>query len=105
MFLGDSIIFWFFGALVTGGLGTVLVSIRRIHLQVNRALPADQKMDFMPWPRTAKEFILRTYLRGHWWNMLYLHEQYYPSSSLRKIFFIAFGVAVLSFMGLAVSAR
>ena len=105
MFLGDSMIFWLFGALFTVAVGTSLVSIRRIHLQVNWALPDDKKVDFSPWPNSAKEFLLRTYLRGHWWNLLYLHQTHYPASSLRKVLFIAMASTIPALIGMIISGR
>jgi hypothetical protein len=106
MFLGDSLIFWFFAICFVVSLSAVLILWERIRKQLSRALPADRQASLHPplqW--SIKELLLKTNVLHHSLELLEQHRKYYPSSSLRKSFGIALFSIIPSFIGFVISAR
>lgn len=105
VFLGDSIVFWFFGICFAAGIGTGLTLLELIRKQVNRVLPEGKRFKPQPrWPRTWEEYFFGTHVVAHYRELLDQHRKYYPTSVLPKTVSIASLSIVPSFIGYVISA-
>jgi hypothetical protein len=90
-----------FGCGFAASIGVMLFGINQLCKELNRVLPADEQVRLGP--RSVRDLLLGGNFLTRSLLLLGLHDDHYPSSSLRRIIVIAAIGACVSFVGVALS--
>jgi hypothetical protein len=106
MFLGESIVTWFFVACYIVCFIVTWVSLKRVCQQLNQVLPVDEKVSlFPPIPRSFGQLVWRTNILTHSLDLLSQHSKHYPASRLRVVNVIAVIGATLGTIAMIVCLK
>lgn len=103
MFRGIDFGSWFFGICFAAFVGWLLVLLERLRKEIFSALPSDSPLNLPSrLPRSIKQVWSRNIV-FYSLDLLEQHRQYFPESSLPKLFGFVLAGTVLSFIGLLIT--
>jgi hypothetical protein len=94
---------WFFGICFAAFVGWFLVLLERLRKEIRSALPSNPVNLPSRLPRSIGQ-VWRYNVISYSLDLLEQHRRYFPESSLPKMLGIALAGAILSFIGLLVTA-